>query len=163
MPLDDLDDEPVRTSGESRKRADITPAQFAKLAAREVPCGFFSLTLTDGSVKRFRIRLERGNFLTGQRTLSRYCKIDSGDDAEREWETIAVVGPSGFAVFKRWRGEWEERWAIALWRVLHGDTTTGYSVEVEPRCWMTMRELKTPAAKEAGLCVTWLKKLKITE
>lgn len=152
MPLDDLDETPLRS--DSRKRADIAPAQFAALAAREVPCGFFTLTLTDGSRKRFRIRLERGNFLTGQRTLSRYCKLDSNDDAEREWETIAVVGPSGFAVFKRWRGEWEGRWALALWRLLHGDTTTGYSVEIEPRCWLCMRELKTDRQREQGLTPT---------
>lgn len=162
--FDSLDNDfaAVPMPGESRKRAEITPDQFAALSAPHVPCGFLTLTLTDGSQKRFRIRLERGTFLTGHRTLSRYCKIESNDgDHEREWESIATVGSGGFLVFKRWRGEWEERWAIAIWMLLNKLPADGYKVEVEPRCWLCLRELKNDAQRASGLTPGCAKKLGI--
>lgn len=147
----------------SRTRATITPAAFAALPAKWLPCGFYTLTLTDGSQKRFRVRLERGTFMTGQRTLSRYCKIESDDDKEREWETVATVGTAGFQMFKRWRGTWEERWAMAIWLLLSPECEPppGYKVDVEPRCWMTMRELKDEESREAGLLKKWRKEFGI--
>lgn len=157
MPFAEFDDDPVPPVTEGRKRAKITPAQFAALAAKHVPCGFFTLTLTDGSRKRFRVRLERGTFCTGQRTLSRYCKLSADDEVEVEWETLAVVGADGFNLFKRWRGEWEAKWASALWALLNGQPAPGYAVEIEPRCWMTMHKLKDDEAKRTGLCRVWRK------
>ncbi len=145
--------------GESRKRAAITAEQFSALPAKHVPSGFLTLTLSDGSRKRFRIRLERGTFLTGHRTLARFCKIESDGDHEREWESIATVTEGGFQVFKRWRGQWEDRWSQAIWHLLNGQEVPGYSIEVEPRCWLTMRELKDDEAKRTGLCATWRKRL----
>lgn len=154
----EFDATPLPPPAGTRIRAAITAEQFARLAAPEVPCGFFTLTLTDGSRKRFRVRLERGSFCTGQRTLSRYCKIEADDDAEREWETIGVVSAAGFDLFKRWRNQWEAKWAAAVWALAHGAPAPGYTLEVEPRCWMTMRELKTPDAKRIGLGPTWAKR-----
>lgn len=147
--------------GKPGKRAGVTPESFAALPGRQVPCGFFTLTLTDGSLKRFRVRLERGTFLTGQRTLSRYCKIESNDDHEREWESIATVASDGFKMFKRWKGEWEERWAVAVWNLLNGLPAVGYTVAVEPRCWLCMRELKGDEQKASGLTPGCAKKVKL--
>lgn len=142
----------------SRARAAITREQFYALAAREVPCGYFTLTLTDGSQRKFRVRLERGNWITGQRTLSIWRKIETSDDRPgQEWETLGVVSPTGFTLFKRWRNQWESRWAAAVWALAHGVQADRYSLAIEPRCWMTMRELKTPAARASGLCETWQK------
>ena len=150
-------DAPLRDGG---KRAEITPEQFACLPAKQVPCGFFTLTLTDGSQKRFRIRLERGSFFTGKRTLSRYCKVEADDQKEREWEKIGVLEDKGFVVFKRWRGEWEERWAAAIWSLLNAIPAPGYSVEIEPRCWLCLRELKTDEQRMNGLTPGCAKKVK---
>lgn len=165
--LDDLDDDfeaaAVPDPNAPRTRAVVTPAQFRALASPEVPCGYLVLTLTDGATKRFRIRLERGKFVPGQRTLSIHRKIEPPVDPhaerlEHEWETLAVIGPSGFNVFKRWRNQWEERWAAAIWALLHGRPAETYSLAVEPRCWMTMRELKDDDAKRTGLCKAWRKR-----
>lgn len=150
---------PLRGTPAARKRAAISPEQFAALPAPQIPCGFFSLTLTDGAVKRFRVRLERGTFLTGKRTLSRYCKVESDDAAEREWETLGTVESDGFHLFKRWRGEWEQRWAFALWKLLNGESADGYAVEVDKRCALCMRELKTPEQVASGLTPGCAKKL----
>lgn len=156
----DQDWEAAPLPGEKRKRADVTAAQFRALAARRLPCGLFTLTLTDGSRRTFRVRLERGKFCTGQRTLSISRKLSDGtiDDPAKEWESLAVVSETGFNVFKRWRGQWEERWAIALWNLVHGQEMTGYSLDVEPKCWMTGRQLKTDAHRQVGLCETWKKR-----
>ncbi len=167
--MSDIDDafEAATLPGEkSGKRAALTAEQFAALPARMVPCGYFSLTLTDGAVKRFRVRVERGSFVTGHRTLSIHRKLDEPVDPhaerlEHEWETLAVIGPDGFRLFKRWRGTWEERWAAALWALLGGVPAASYAVAVEPRCWMTMRELKDDTAKRTGLCAAWRKRLGI--
>jgi len=80
----------------------------------------------------------------------------------RVGETLAVLGPNGFNLFKKWRNEWEGRWAAALWLVLlNGAPTGGYAVSIDPRCWMTMRELKDDAAKRTALCATWRKRFEI--
>lgn len=160
MPVDDIDDlfEAAASPSASRSRAPITRERFLALAARELPCGFFTLTLTDGAQKRFRVRLERGNWITGQRTLSIWRKLETPDDRPgQEWETLGVVSATGFAMFKRWRNEWESRWAAAVWAITHGVQAPGYALTIEPRCWMTMRELRTPAARASGLCETWQK------
>lgn len=165
MPLSDFDadfaDAPV--SGEaSHKRADVTPAQFAALPAMRVPSGYFTLTLTDGARKRFRIRLERGKFLCGHRVLAIHRKIeDPPPDAPLtvEWESVAVISGNGLNVFKRWRGDWEERWAVALWLLANGQAAPGYSLEIEPRCHATMRELKSEENKRTGLTTAWIKRL----
>ncbi len=139
------------------KRAEISREAFAALPAKQVPCGFFDLTLSDGSHRRFRIRLERGSFLTGQRTLAIHRVLDDPDRKQSEWESIGTVGAGGFVLFKRWRNEWEARWAAALWSLLNGLPSPGYGVEVEPRCWMTMRALTTDESREAGLTRKWRK------
>ena len=139
------------------KRAEITHGQLCALAAPKLPCGLFTLTLTDGARKRFRVRLERGKFVPGQRTLSRYCKLAGDEGHEKEWETIAIVGPNGFNVFKRWRNDWEERWAVAIWGLVHGAPVAGYSLEIVPTCWMTGRKLKAEDVA-CGLCPTWQKR-----
>lgn len=152
----------------SRKRAVLTVEKFHALAAKEVPCGYFTLTLTDGSRRRFRIRVERGSFAVGQRTLSIYRKMEVEPDpvpheerTEHEWEALAIVSATGFNLFKRWRSEWEGRWALAIWSLVHGRELAGYSLEVEPRCWLTMRELKDEDAKRTGLCKVWRKRFGI--
>ncbi len=162
MAFDDLDDiaEAATVPTKGGKRAEITAAQFHALAARQLPCGIFCLMLTDGSRKRFRVRLERGSFCTGQRTLSRYCKIDDGTHGN-EWETIGVVEPTGFNLFKRWRNEWESRWAAAIWALVNKLDAPGYSLEIELRCWLTGRKLK-PEDAACGLCPTWQKKFGIS-
>jgi hypothetical protein len=157
MPLTDLDDVPLPPiSGE---RAPLTVEQFRSLPASEVPCGYFALTLTDGSTRRFRIRVERGRFYTRQRTLSRSLKL-TPDDHE-QWETIALVGAEEFLLFGRWKGKWEERWAVALWELLHDRVCESYCVEVERRCWMTMRELRDDDSRRTGLCREWRKRFGI--
>ena len=161
MAFDDLDSLPdpvAPPSLGSNTRAEITREQFLALAARHLPCGVFTLTVSDGSVKRFRVRLERGKFLCGQRTLQRYCKLpDSDNNREREWETIGVVGPSGINMFKVWRNAWEGKWAGILWNLAAGKVEPGYSVEIEPTCWMTGRKL-TQENISVGLCATWRKR-----
>lgn len=168
MPFSDLDDDfgTVPLPGESRKRAEVTPAQFACLPAMQIPSGYFTLTLTDGSRKRFRVRLERGSFLTGKRTLARYCKIEADDDAEREWESIAVIEHDGFSVFKRWLNTYEHQWAIQLWCLLNAADETcvraapGYSVEVEKRCHLCMRQLTSDEQRACGLTPSCAKKVR---
>lgn len=148
--LDDFDGTAPPAAG-SRKRAEITAARFESLAAKHLPCGIFLLTLTDGSQRKFRVRLERGSFCTGQRTLSIFRKLDTSDDHTQEWETLGVVSPTGFMLFKRWRTEWEARWAAAVWALASDVSAPGYSMTVDPRCWLTMHKLKTPEAIKDGL------------
>lgn len=164
MSLTDLDDAFEAVPGGATKggpRLAVTREQFLALPARHVPCGYFTLTLTDGSRKRFRVRIERGSFVPGHRTLSISRETDGpaaphAERAEHEWETLAVLGPAGFNVFKRWRGEWEGRWASSLWDLLSGRPVSGCTVETEPRCWITMRALDA-ASPASGLCKKWRK------
>jgi hypothetical protein len=154
----------VPIPGERAPRMAVTRETLAALPCKHVPCGYFVLTLTDGSRKRFRIRLERGKFVPGHRTLSIHRKEDGPVDphaerVEHEWETLATIGPEGFNVFKRWRGQWEARWADAIWKLLNGQPADKYLLDVEPRCWVTMQKLKYDRNREAGLCETWRKKL----
>ncbi len=150
MTFDDLDaDFAAALVGGKGRVAPITPEEFAALAAPEVPSGFTTLTLTDGSRKRFRIRLEKGAFLRGKRTLSRYCKLEADDAAEREWETVATLESDGFALFKRWRGSWEERWAKAIWALLHNLPAPGYELQFDRRCRYCLRAIaKDPLSQQ---------------
>jgi hypothetical protein len=146
-------DVPTPPSG-SKGRAAISAAHFQSLAAKSLPCGLFFLTVRDGSIKRFRVRLERGKFVPGQRTLAISRRMESDTEFEgNEWETIAIVSPNGFSVFKRWRGQWEERWAAALWAAVCNPQAApqGYTVRTEPRCWMCMRVLELPEDLQDGL------------
>lgn len=154
MPFDDFEDEfeNAPSPGDGRTRAEITPEAFAALPAPQVPCGFFTLTLTDGSRRRFRIRLERGRFFTGRRTLAIYAKFNPDDEVEREWESLGIVGHTGFDLFGRWKWGWEARWAAGLWVLLNGQEFAGYSVEIERRCWLCMKELgDDEASQRTGL------------
>lgn len=163
MPFSDFDDDfgSAPLQGErSRKRAEVSASQFNALPSMHVPSGYFTLTLTDGSRKRFRIRLERGTFLPGKRTLARYCKLEADDDAEREWESIATIEHDGFRLFKRWRGQWEEQWAVALWKLLNEGAAPGYSVEVEKRCHLCLRKLTTDEQLQKCLTPSCEKKVR---
>lgn len=158
--MDDLDDAFAAAPSDKpdgHARRPITAAEYAALPAPAVPSGFFTLTLTDGATRRFRVRLERGNYYPGRRTLARNCKLSPDEEIQREWESIGLVTPGGFALFHRWKREREATWAAALWALLHGQPAPGYSVAVERRCGMTMRELKGAEAIETGLCAKWAK------
>jgi hypothetical protein len=168
MAPDDLDDAfesaAVPDPDAPRARAVITREQFFAMPYRGVPCGYLTLTLTDGGQRRFRIRLERGKYWTGCRTLAISRKfgvppVPHEEKVEHEWETIALVTTTGIGVLRRWLDQWECRWAAAIWALLTGESVpSGYSLEIEPRCWMTMHELRDDAAKETGLCKTWRKR-----
>jgi hypothetical protein len=162
MAFDDLNDTfesaPLPSSDGTRARANITAAQFAALPHPEIPCGLFTLGLTDGSTKRFRIRVERGRFLTGKRSLALHQLVEDPPPGKRqdEWQTIAALNPNGFGMFHGFKNGYEARWAAALFALLRGEPAGGYSlVEVDRRCWLTMRALTDDAARRTGLCKAW--------
>jgi len=167
MNLDfDAEFEAALTPSESRKRAEITAEQFAALPWKNIPCGYCTLTLTDGSLKRFRIRLERGKFCPGHRTLSVHrapaiAEPPHEERIEHEWETLALIGTGGLNIFKRWRNEWEGRWCEVIWKLLNGQDAQGYAINFEARCWATMRALTDEDGRRTGLCKTWRKRFNL--
>ncbi len=109
------DDIPVR--GGTSIASTFTPEQWAALPAKSLPCGYFTLTLTDGSTRDFRIRLEKMGALAGQRSLSLLTGPTRESD---EWEKVAVVKEGGFQMLPRYRKERASGWAYVLWGLLHG-------------------------------------------
>lgn len=148
MKLTDLDDtDPTPVRGVRLTPATFTGAMMVALPAFRVPCGYFVLTLTDGSRRQFRVRLDKGGLFAGKRTLARL----TGPDGSDEWENVATVVEDGFAVFKRLQKDWVAKHAAALWKLLHGEESDGYSVACDIRCRWCMRELTDKDAIELQL------------
>lgn len=123
----------------------FTPEQFAGLPAKSLPCGYFILTLTDGSTRDFRIRLEKMGAMAGQRSLSLLTGPTRESD---EWEKVATVTEQGFQIAPRYRKERVSVWAAALWELLHGRTFNTYTVQSDIRCRWSLRKLTDGAARE---------------
>ncbi len=139
----------------------FTAAQWHALPAKALPCGYFILTLTDGSTREFRIRLEKMGALAGQRTLS----LLTGPTREsEEWDKVAVVREEGFEMQPRYRKERVAGWAVVLWRLLHDDEyINGYVVQCDIRCRWTMHKLTDDAARERQLNLTAAKRFGLVE
>ncbi len=161
MNLSDFDAEFAAPPGAkpARLRPETFGARFRCLPAPLVPCGFFAITLTDDSVRHFRVRLDKGGIFAGQRTLARLTgpTLDTN-----EWETVATVAADGFAVFKRWRSDWVAKHALALWERLHG-AENGYGVEIDVRCTWCLRELNDADSRARRYGATCGKKLGLIE
>ena len=151
---------PIRVSGAKSRAITMTPQQFFALPAPALPCGYFALTLTDGSVRHFRIRLDKRGIFAGKRTLARLTGPTLESD---EWETVALVGEVGFAVFKKFRKDRVGWWASVLWSLLHGRDESGYTVESDVRCRWSMRKLTNAAAHERQLNLTAAKMFGVVE
>ncbi len=154
------DDIPIR--GGASIASTFTSEQWHALPAKALPCGYFTLTLTDGSTREFRIRLEKMGALAWQRTLSLLTGPTRESD---EWEKIAVVREEGFEMLPRYRKERVAGWSVALWNLLHGYGTKlgGYSVQSDIRCRWTMHKLTDDAARERQLNLTAAKRFGLVE
>jgi hypothetical protein len=160
----DFDDAAESSRAPIRGRR-LTPETFTgvdmlALPSPRIPCGFFALTLSDDSVRHFRIRLEKGGIFAGKRTFARLTgpTLDTN-----EWENVALVSAEGFAIFKRWRNDRVAGWAVKLWSLLMGESVEGYRVERDVRCRWCLRKLKAHDAIELQLGRNCSKRLKLVE